>query len=273
MRLLDYSNRLLDRGTEFAYIDRTVSILFNQMERDFFCMYVPYKWTKKKTVIKKGDKKETEIKTDMSGIERKLINSFFETEVEDALGTGENKRQPFKSVNFITTAPLQIYNERKVNAVRVKYQLKANKDKYDLFRYETNDLENVKFSESGFSESKFNESRFKKGKKIQKYKVATNIKELVIQYGKYVKKKGETEETLKYVYDWSYGVELPTVIKIKLVLSNADMSKEFTSTTVIPILAKDSLAQASLIQTSLIQTSLEKTSLAKEKTEDDTKKK
>ncbi len=223
-RLLNQSTLIINRGRDFSIVDRTVGILFNQMDKDISSVYMPYIYRDKG---KKTDKEFDE--------HYKLLDDFFVGKFrEDASAKiAGKKRELFQSLNFITTNPIQVYGQTKKRFARVKYELILNKEKtkaeqnsYDLYRYETSELENVKFKES--------EEGIKKSPKIFKHLVANNIKGLYVEYGKEISQDNPVKEKKKYFYIWDKK-ELPKAIKIHLILWNSKMTMEFLFDALIPI--------------------------------------
>ena len=147
----------LRQGRELMAVDRSVSLVFNQMERDLSGAFIPTFEQEIKDDKKKEEKKEEQTK-DKQAIrgKQKRYPTFVTTVQEGALRRpGEKKRELLDKVNFITVNPLQIYGEAKPRLVRVEYALKHNKQQssqagkvmYDLVRRETANLPNIKFAE------------------------------------------------------------------------------------------------------------------------------
>ena len=172
------------KANEFISLSQKVYILFGQLENDLSTAFISEFHEKIKDKKDESAVAPNELwrdKQEKSNQEYK----YFVGQIYD----GESQRikgktwELFKSLNFITTNPLQIYSKKYPRLVRVKYELIKNKEKsvkekivYSLYRKEITDLQNVEFKES--------EEFVVKEKKelIRKYLVADNIKEFFVEY-------------------------------------------------------------------------------------------
>ncbi len=151
---------------------------------------------------------------------------------------GGKKFTLFKSINFITTHPLQVYGDKRVRLVRVMYELVRNKQKsnrnqtcYNLFRKETADLMNFKMKEDEETAVKNKQSS------IRTFLVADNVKEMYLELitEKVSEEKGkdkqEVEEVRLFVWgekDFTVDV-VPKFLEMRLVLLDDQLkrSQEF----------------------------------------------
>ncbi|MCK4265055.1 prepilin-type N-terminal cleavage/methylation domain-containing protein [Candidatus Babeliales bacterium] len=240
-RILNYAMLLLDRGTDFSLVDRTAGILLNQLDKDISAAYIPYFYN-----YGRDGKEEKE------ALKLEVIKNFFIGEIRENFEqkVQKKKRELLKNINFITTNPVQIYAQKKIHFARVKYELVLNKEKskgdlnnYDLFRYETANLENYKFEDS--------DNTFRKNKareKIWKHEVANNIKGIFVEYGKkYLDDKDKKEKT-NYTYEWREKDNLPDKVKIFLVFWNSAQTMEFNFEILIPILSEEKKVEKKKIE-------------------------
>ncbi len=202
--------RYIERTRQLNYTNKKVWLLFDQLEKDISNSFIPKdinldasyyakasadakamadrskdkeKDSDKKNKDKTDKKEETKKPVPLKKGKEKTVN-FFKIDIFEDEGIREKgqKRELFKSINFITTNPLLIYREKKRRIVRVMYELVKDKGKstydknvYNLYRRETLDLKNIKFEEPE------EYGKIKKEDFIQTYLVASNIKYMSLQ--------------------------------------------------------------------------------------------
>jgi len=155
--------RFVDRTSTTMQINRRVTLMFDQMERDISACFIPTLSPIQKMPAqglldpRSGNdandrqKQTAEQPPALAEKKKKKDKKWFfatadENEVERVDGV---KRLLCKEVSCITTNCMQIFGERGVHLVRVRYQLVPRKGEtsqrtsYDLIRFETTDLENV----------------------------------------------------------------------------------------------------------------------------------
>jgi len=265
----------LENSREIMNTNRKVCLLFNQLERDFTTSFIPVlhkeiisdKDKGKKKQDKQDDKKEDEpfdtpktATQDESGKDEKKKKQkekeekkdfFFGASEDGDVIKIEGKRvEPFKHVTFITTNALQVYGQRRVRFVRVKYELvkdkaKSTRDKesYTLVRRETEDIKNVKVKISDSDEKQAKENP------VRVYELADMIKSMYVVYvteeekeedekeTKRTKKPEEPKELRSFAWgekDYSKGV-VPEHVEIKIIFWNSDMTGERSFDAIFPI--------------------------------------
>ena len=133
--------------------------------------------------------------------EKKKDLKYFVGQIyEDKYRRIEGKKwELFKSLNFISTNPLQVYGEKRPRLVRIRYELVKDKQKslkektsYNIVRKECYELNNFDFKEEMEDEKK----RAKKVA-IRSHVVAENIKELYIEYVSQKQVKDKEKKTYK----------------------------------------------------------------------------
>lgn len=250
-----YRNAITSLGAVRAKmaITRKGCLLFNELERDFSSMIVPFlnkeivpdkdKDQKKQPSDKndselqasenkeKGDKKPDELKDKLTQDEQPdaLKNAMHVQVYEDEYRRLEGKKFTlFKSINFITTHPLQVYGDKRLRLVRVMYELVRNKQKstrdqvcYNLLRKETTDLMNFKMKQDDNVDLK------NKHASIRTYLVTDNVKEMYLELitekvkeEKSKDNKQEIEEVRLFVWgekDFTVGV-VPKSIEMRIVI-------------------------------------------------------
>ncbi|MBU1007630.1 prepilin-type N-terminal cleavage/methylation domain-containing protein [Candidatus Dependentiae bacterium] len=174
------TEKILSKSRSILQINRSVCLLFNQIERDFNTAIIPTIAKIEKTKDKKIEEKKIDEKKDK-------VNFFFaeSTEEDEKIKIGEKKYEFFKRVSFVNTNPLQIWGQKRSKLVRVGYELVKNKHRsnrenisYDLYRKETFDLSNT-----AFKTKEAENLAQKEISAISKQLVATNIKGMFLEYG------------------------------------------------------------------------------------------
>ena len=187
----------LDSSQEIMRLNKKVCLLFNQLENDISSSFIPFLHEEEK----KGKEEEKGSPGEKKKEKPKDIKYFFGEIYEDEYRRIEGKRwELFKSLNFVCTNPLQIYGENRPRIVRLKYELKRNKEKsqgekisYDLFRLETYELENVDFKEPEERRTREKEKLYG----IRSYVIAENIKDFFVEYVTLKPKKEKTTTVVR----------------------------------------------------------------------------
>jgi Type II secretory pathway, pseudopilin PulG len=266
MQSIRNAQKTLSRSRAILQVNKTVCILFNQIERDFNTALSPQLSSKETTTQDSADGKKTEPKKDEAAEtkkepeaaetkdkKKKEETNFFigETaEGESKLIDGKSYSL-FKSVSFVNTNPFQVWGEKRVRLVRIGYELVPIKNKssrditlYDLFRKETSDLTNEKFKENK------EPTPGKEQADIKKYLVASNIKEMYLEYQmkKPQDKTKQThltptaeqpEEELIKSFAWGNTEETqnkePQQVALRITFGSSDVYGEKTYQCIIPI--------------------------------------
>ncbi len=253
-------------------INRKICLFFNQIERDLQAAFIP-EWRiegkeegkdekdtdsegKKSQKVEgdSGKEKSSQKNKDEKEEEKKKIK-FFTTEIfeDDTLKVWNEKLKLCKNINFVTTNALQIYGQRRIRLVRVRYELVKNKalfrkgiEAYDLYRKEVLDIDNFKFEE-------------KEGDKKEKYLtirsflVIDNVKGFFCRLiperdVKEEKEKGGAKKLIEdldwkkiAVYQWGEKEKefnkVPEFAEITVVLWDDNFKKSYPFRCVIPILS------------------------------------
>jgi len=202
--------RFVDESKEMMEINRSVGLVFDLLERDFSSVFIFKPKQPIQSIInrKSDDEKlvgdEAEKKGDVTKKKEysPLISEVYVDEYEKILG---KRKKLFKKATFVCSHSLEIYGERPVRLVRLKYELLEDKTKkkdgkksYNLVRSETEDFENIDFKvpEEG--------KKITRREKIVTYDVAANIKEFYVEYVWTTKGK-KKEDKVKVAY--SFGCE------------------------------------------------------------------
>lgn len=246
--------KILSRTQIILQLNKSVCLLFNQMERDFNTIIIPQLAEEEKP-DKKTDKKEesTEEKVTVKKDKKKEIEFFIGKfdEDEEIEKIGDKKYKPFKSTNFVNTNPLQIWGQKRIRLVRILYELIKDKKQstreittYNLYRKETIDLKNVKFEQEETVSTKKQEYT------IRKHLVATNIKKMYLEYvmPKPQDSKDKTDisqltEEEKQIKSFSWGKTketkniVPEYVEIHITFWGNDLKTEETFSCMIPILS------------------------------------
>jgi len=200
----------LMRSRMLLRANKTACLLFNQIERDFNTAFIPeaeIKEPPKKDKDKDKDKNKQEeppsprssrvpkrrIEGRRPGKKKKEVIFFKgEADEDESRKIGDKKYRPFTKVSFVNTNPLQVWGQRKIRLARVGYELVFDKEKsikdhisYNLYRKETPDLSNETFKEPEDPEprsSRVPVGRIEGQSQIRKHLVATDIKEMYIEY-------------------------------------------------------------------------------------------
>jgi prepilin-type N-terminal cleavage/methylation domain-containing protein len=164
--------RYIETSREMMRVNRKACLLFNLFERDVMCAMIP-ELAKEVTPLKdekvlekvRREKQEREQEQEdkqpkteeqkkkerQKKLEKKA--TFFKSSIEQSMGvkTPTGRYELLKGLTFITTNCLQVYGQKRVKLVRVKYELlqdkknsKRDKPVYKLVRKETRELENIK---------------------------------------------------------------------------------------------------------------------------------
>jgi prepilin-type N-terminal cleavage/methylation domain-containing protein len=185
--------RLLQEAQSLLVVNRQVALLYNQLERDItgctpYEKPVPYvkerpkkkEETEKPTQPEKSEpEKPPEEKTDKKKEKEPFISCCTLEPFEDsAYRVGDKKWQQTKKVSFITTTPLEVYDQGHERTVRVGYELvydkklsSPQKSVHILYRLQTDEIENVAFKED----------EQKKTKPVSKVVVANRVKQFSLE--------------------------------------------------------------------------------------------
>jgi type II secretory pathway component PulJ len=215
----------IDKSYQSMKFNRKTYILFNQLEKDFSTSFMP-----KIDKSEKKDNKQKEITLFRGDI---YFNEYKKIK-------GSSKRlELFKKVVMVNTNPLTIYNENAAKLVRVGYFIQKNKELskgqnrvvYDLYRKETNKIENEEFKKD------------EKGKKdkqdiyVKEFLVAQNIKHLSIEYYGFEKETEKNKDKIKknkkpkMISDFIWGKEKETqnVLPKKIIVNISFWDEGFVS--------------------------------------------
>jgi prepilin-type N-terminal cleavage/methylation domain-containing protein len=185
--------RLLQEAQSLLVVNRQVALLYNQLERDITgCTqyekpvpYVKEQPKKKEEGVQQAEpekpepEKPPEEKTDKKKEKEPFISCCTLEPFEDsAYRVGDKKWQQTKKVSFITTTPLEVYDQGHERMVRVGYELvydkklsSPQKSVHILYRLQTDELENATFKED----------EQKKTKPVSKVVVANRVKQFSLE--------------------------------------------------------------------------------------------
>lgn len=256
--------RYLERARGMVQTNRKVCLLFNQLERDITSAFIqlPHAEIKpaqeesdlekaKKERIEKAKKDRTKIEKEEERKKRKEeLSKFFlaTTERADAITVKDKKLQLFGSISFVTTNSLQVFGQKRVRYVRVRYELKKDKDasmpSYSLIRKETTEIKNHQMKETGFAFEKVNPIQ------IRTHVVADGIKFLSVEYvseeaekKKDEKKKGQKKEPKKEVRSFTWGDKefsqgfVPRYVEVHVEFWKSDFNDFYALDGLFPILS------------------------------------
>jgi hypothetical protein len=181
------------------------------------------------------------------------LGKFFlaTTERADAITVKDKKLQPFGSISFVTTNSLQVFGEKRVRYVRVRYELEKEEDaaqkSYCLIRKETTEIKNHQMKETGFAFEKV------KAIQIRKHTIANGIKFFSVEYvseeadkkknEQKSQKKGEKKEPKKEVRSWTWGDKefsqgfVPRYVEVHVEFWNSDFKDSYALDGLFPILS------------------------------------
>ncbi len=169
------SATFLATGRKYMLIDRKVALLFNQLEKDLSCAFIPRLYSDPNDDTEKRKEK------------RELVH-FTATCDEESEKVQGKKRYGFKDAAWVTTNVLS-FGRKEPRLARVGYTLK----KEVLTRKETGHLDNVKFDQP----------EDKKKKVVREVVVCDGIKSLYIEFivpRKQKDSKKELEPLRTYVW-------------------------------------------------------------------------
>ncbi|MDQ5890970.1 MAG: hypothetical protein QG604_844 [Candidatus Dependentiae bacterium] len=268
--------RLLREAQSLLVVNRQVALLYNQLERDVTAAmvyqkpvkYAPARPEKKKEGGKEGEAGYT---VERAATEEKSIDDAKKKEKDkhvpsctleafddSAYKVGGKKWQQTKKFTFISTTPLEVYEQEHERSVRVGYELvfdkklsTPQKSAYTLYRMQTDELENVLFKEE----------EDKKTKKISRCVVADHIKQFSLEasYEKRAPEKSgtagmmapvatrESEEKAEPVKTFTWGEKeekelsktvLPELFATHIELWDAELHRSYSFTSTFPIFVK-----------------------------------
>ena len=249
--------RLLRQAQNLLVINRQAALFFNQLERDVTAA-IPYQKAEPYAPEKKEKKgadaaaEPAPVKAENKQKEEKYIPSCVLEVAEDGMyKVGTKKWQQLKKITFITTTPLDVYEQEQVAMVRVQYQLIVNKKLstkqkkvYMLERLQTSELENVQCTEDPE----------KKNKKISRCIVADAVKQFSLEASfvpKPAQKKGgevpraaEDPEPMK-VFVWGEKEErekskthLPEHFSAHIAFWDNELEQSYSFTSLLPVFVK-----------------------------------
>lgn len=194
--------RYLDATRQTMIINRKVSLLFNQFERDVGSAFVPFlhQLVEEKPASAPSPEEEKKKKEE----DEKKLEEFrkigFIAEIDDRADgiLVDNKRlYPSGRFSFICSNPFQVYGQKYMRLVRVVYELVLDKTKksesaqtYQLIRKETFELANVKARIEEFGKPE-------PDKVVRKYVVMDGVKGLYLQFSARISDLRKTEEEKK----------------------------------------------------------------------------
>ena len=224
------------------FFNKRACLLIDQMEKDLSASFIPTLYEEQEKDKKKAHR---------FFVAKSNEDDFFKIE-------GERKKL-FQSLSFITTNPLQIFEQQKVRLVRVGYKLekdkaKSNQEKnvYNLFRYETYDINNVEFKEKEMLDIT-KDDRYKYH--INKILVGANVKNLFIKYFYEVDNKrnktvffSEDNEKDKNTFVWGEKEEqknsVPKGLEIYITLWGEKLRRETFFEFFIPIFSYPTIKES-----------------------------
>ncbi len=271
--------RLLREAQYLLVVNRQVGLLYNQLERDITCC-VPYAapvaYRPPKPVHKTADEhghspaeasppvaeKKDEQPDNKDGVptprgEQKkevfIPSCVLEPFEEGAYRVGDKKWQQTKKISFITTTPLEVYEQEHERMVRVGYELVYDKklslpqkSVYTLYRLQTDELANVTFKED----------ENKKTSPISRTVVAQYIKQFSLEAA-YEKRPVESkdspmigaddQEVVEPVKVFVWGEEeekhksktmVPDQFSVHIELWDAPLNRSYSFSCVLPVFVK-----------------------------------
>jgi len=272
MQLYRNVARYLENTREMMNSNRKVCLLFNQLERDFSTAFVfdaqeeekkgkeaiaiggaeenPEEKGEQEASSDKGSEKSKEEAKKAAEKKAKLRRSYFfalRDERADPFKIDGKRYELFKDATIICTNPLQVFGQKMVRLMRVKYELTVDKEKskgelltYKLWRKETADLANEKMVIDEHIPKE-------KVKPVRTYLIADHIKSFFIEYvsvkknTKAKKEAGEPEQTEIRSFSWGDKKELegivPQRIEVRVEFWNDALSASYPFHTIFPILS------------------------------------
>lgn len=165
----------IDKTYSTMKINRKVYVLFSQLQKDLSFSFIPESHSIEESKKLESNKDEKDQK------ENYFKGEIVEGEYKGIKGKVK-RLELFKSLNFISTNSLHVYEENNVYFLRIGYFLEKNKELsqsdryvYNLYRKETRNISNQKFQQDTSS---------KKEDKIEvkKFLIAQNIKHFSVEY-------------------------------------------------------------------------------------------
>lgn len=258
MQLYQGIVRYLEYSRDLVNTNRTVCLLFNQLERDLSAAYIPFLAKEVKEEEKKAagaenvqqqpepakphDKTKEQEKEEQKEFEIRKTFFIVTTDERAEFSKLNGKRlEQSKVLSFITTNALQVYGEKCPRLVRVVYEVSLDKAKssldkssYKITRKESVDLLNTygKVDDAGPIE---------KRKSVRSYVVAENVRGIYIEFiTKPEPKKGEegsksqpTKEESKEVHSFKWGdvkdrqAKVPRKVHVVFDMWNEKKTKSF----------------------------------------------
>ncbi|MEX0940270.1 MAG: hypothetical protein WDZ41_02840 [Candidatus Babeliales bacterium] len=204
-------NRTSVVAEDIMDLNTRISILNNQLEKDFTGIFVPLQAIEE---LKKEPEKKVDQEKKKAGLQKKEVATKEKPKPLKDVFVSTNQAGNLAELTFITTNPIRVY-EHAENAiinpriVRVVYRLEADPEKkgsFNLTRQEGGELE-------------FSAYKPTAPKKIKKYKLIDNIKEFKIIF-KVPKKSDEKakQETVTFetLSEWKPTIDKPDQKKPKI---------------------------------------------------------
>jgi prepilin-type N-terminal cleavage/methylation domain-containing protein len=217
-------------------IDRKVSLLFNQMERDFSSAYIPFL-----EMEKKSDKEKAAAEKKAKEQRATFFVGTVREQFEPISKVHGKRAELLAYVSFICTNPLQIVDEKRQRLVRVVYELVVDRAKsiqdqtsYQLVRRETTDLANVRAWVSDFELPVHKHN-------IRTYVVADNIKGFFVEYSMPRESKDEKKEEKSVLALFKWGDRedtkalVPQKVSVWLDIWDDNKKRSFRFHAVFPI--------------------------------------
>lgn len=215
MRMQNTAALFLERVQSIIKNNHEVAILFGQMQRDLSTAFVlvpgepeptapddkdDTKATGKDDAAKAESNKKADEDKKKQEREKREKNVFVAVPDEHVISTlkvDKKKVEAFKSVSFISTNALQVYEEKKIRLVRIVYELVPDKERsrkhetlYKLMRKETSDIDNVRAKEDQYATPT-------KDNQVQSLVIARDVKGMWLSYGMLKEAKKEIDKNKK----------------------------------------------------------------------------
>ena len=224
----------LATGRKFMQVDRKVALLFNQLEQDLSCAFIP--------TLQRDPSDDEETRK----LKKEVIHFTAKAEA-DFTKIGGERRYRLKDASWVTTNVLR-FGRKEPRLARVRYELKKDV----LIRKETSQLDNVKFEEPdpAYAEASAG-MRDGKRKTVRSAIVCNNVKNLFVECvvprkrtekddTAVIKKKPEEEPPLR-TYTWGDTDEtknaVPQYVRVYLELFDDKKKRTFSYETMIAIAA------------------------------------
>jgi prepilin-type N-terminal cleavage/methylation domain-containing protein len=219
--------RFLKASSQVMKIERSALLFLHQIEHDLICAIPPL--PKEKKAAAKDEKEKDEDKEEKAP-------AWFEASIDEPEMIDGKKVRLLKTLNFVTTNALTVYNEDKPHYVRIWYELTPQDKReredivYILRRHETLDLTRKSFKNDEDAPAQARE------KQVTSYDVAHHVKSLSCTFISFEKQKESKKVEKKTHTSWDDKKKLPHSIELSLELYSDDKSKHYSFESLIPIL-------------------------------------